>query len=88
MRGVQVKRLFLMFLFPVLIYGQEGRVLCQKLNLQPGTKASIQWERIFKSEARQKRLGIDKLTEREKKVLEVYLLEHAADSAHPMVPGL
>jgi hypothetical protein len=62
--------------------------LCQKLNLQPGTKASIQWERIFKSEARQKRLGIDKLTEREKKVLEVYLLEHAADSAHPMVPGL
>lgn len=83
-----MKRLFLLSLFPVMIYAQEGRLLCQKLNLQPGTKASIQWERIFKSEERQKRLGIDKLTEHEKKVLESYLLEHSADSAHPMVPGL
>ncbi len=87
--GAAVYRaVFILSLFSWVIFAQEARELCRQLDLQPGTKAAIQWERVFKSEERQKKLGIDRLSEREKALLKTYLLEHAADSAHPMVPGL
>lgn len=81
-------RALILCLLPLVIYGHQGKDLCRRLDLQPGTKAMIQWERIFKSKQRQKNMGIDKLSNKEKEELKRYLLDHAADSAHPMVPGL
>ena len=86
--AIVYRAVLILSLFSSVIFAHEARELCQKLDLQPGTKATIQWERVFKSEERQKKLGIDRLNDREKALLKAYLIEHAADSAHPMVPGL
>lgn len=62
--------------------------IAEKMNLYAGTKASVQWERIFSSDRRLKRLGLD-LLEYEKLIeLKHYLIKHAADSKQPVVPGL
>ena len=79
---------FVFFIFVSFLDAKSPKELCNEYGLKPGVKASIQWERIFKSKSRQKRLGIDGLNDEDKKKLEKFLIEHAADSAHPMVPGL
>ncbi len=66
----------------------EGKVLAKQLQLVPGTKASIQWKRIFKSAQKRKRYGLDTLSQEQLLALKQYLLEHAADSPKPIVPGL
>lgn len=67
---------------------REGESLAKQLQLIPGTKASIQWKRIFRSEQKRKRYGLDKLSQEQLLALQRYLLEHAADSPKPIVPGL
>ena len=62
--------------------------LAKSLNLYPGNKASIQWERIFSSERKQKKYSIDTLTKQQKEALRAYLVKYAADSDQPIVPGL
>ncbi|WP_373072313.1 hypothetical protein [Sulfurimonas sp.] len=62
--------------------------LAKKLNLYAGTKASIQWERIFSSERRLKRYKLDNLDEVKLIQLKNYLIKHSADSKQPVVPGL
>lgn len=62
--------------------------LAKSLNLYAGTKASIQWERIFSSERRLKRYKLDKLDEIKLIKLKNYLIKHSADSKQPVVPGL
>ncbi len=60
----------------------------QQLNLYPGTKATVQWERVFSSKRRLKRYGLDRLAYDKLVRLKYYLIEHAADSKQPIVPGL
>jgi len=57
------------------------------LNLSAASKASMQWERVFKSERKMKRYGIANLSEEEKKRLKHYLIMHAIDSDQPTVAG-
>ena len=58
------------------------------LKLIPASKAIVQWERVFSSEKRKQRYHIDQLSPEVQLLLKEYLIEHAADSSQPMVPGL
>ena len=62
--------------------------VCVELKIIPASKAIVQWERVFSSDKRMKRYAIDKLEPDVKDALKLYLIEHAADSSQPMVPGL
>ena len=62
--------------------------LAEKFNLFAGTKASVQWERVFSSDRRLKRYGLDSLEYDKLVELKHYLIKHSADSKQPIVPGL
>ena len=62
--------------------------LAKKLNLFAGTKATIQWKRIFTSPRHMKRYKVNTLSPEDRKQLMYYLILHAADSDQPIVPGL
>ena len=62
--------------------------LAKSLNLSAGSKAIIQWEKVFESERKMKRYKIDKLTDKEKEALKEYLIEHAIDSDQPTIAGI
>ena len=62
--------------------------VCVELKIIPASKAIVQWERVFSSDKRMKRFAIDKLEPDVINALKLYLIEHAADSSQPMVPGL
>lgn len=84
-----VTLLILLFLIsPAFASQSHGEALAKQLELIPGTKASIQWKRIFKSEQKRRRYGLDTLSQEQLRVLKRYLLKHAADSPKPIVPGL
>jgi ATP-dependent helicase/DNAse subunit B len=72
----------------ILTASSDMASLAKNLNLYAGTKASIQWERIFSSERRLKRYKLDKLDEIKLIQLKNYLIKHSADSKQPVVPGL
>ena len=59
-----------------------------ELKLIPASKAVVQWERVFSSEKRKRRYHIDQLSPDVQLLLKEYLIDHAADSSQPMVPGL
>jgi len=63
-------------------------LIAKELHLVAGKKAIIQWERVFKSERKMKKYGIDKLSKTQQIQLKKYLLDHAADSDHPTVAGM
>ena len=84
-----MKYLFLFFVFIVFnVNASEIKDLAKGLNLYPGNKASIQWERIFSSPRRLEKYGLYGLTKDTRDKLEIYLINHAADSEQPIVPGL
>ena len=60
----------------------------KQMGLFAGTKATIQWERVFSSQRRLKKSNLDTLSTKELKKLKAYLIRHAADSNQPIVPGL
>jgi hypothetical protein len=66
----------------------NAKVLSNKLHINPASKASIQWERIFSKQRKMKRFGIDKLTQDEKMILKLYLINHSADSDQPEMAGI
>jgi len=70
------------------IQNEDISHLAKKLNLYAGTKASIQWKRIFTSKRHMKRYHIDSLSTQDRTELMQYLIHHAADSDQPIVPGL
>ena len=70
------------------LYAKSVSTLAKEYNLYAGTKASIQWERIFSSERRMKKYKLDTLSFEMKNRLKSYLINHAADSEQPIVPGL
>ena len=85
------KVLLLLFLFvPTLFADSDDSIVkvCVELDLVPASKAIVQWERVFSSEKRKSRYGIDQLSLEVQQLLKTYLVEHAADSSQPMVPGL
>jgi len=61
--------------------------IAYKLKLSAGSKAIVQWERVFKSERKMKRYKIDKLTPQQQDALKEYLVNHAIDSDQPTVAG-
>jgi len=70
------------------LQAQSVSELAKELHLQAGSKASIQWERIFSSQRHKIKYKLQELSESQLKELKTYLIEHAADSEQPIVPGL
>ncbi len=88
---MQISKIFLFFttlMVSTLILHASPQEIAKKLHLVAGKKAIIQWERVFKSDRKMKRYGIDTLSKEEAKSLKNYLLDHAADSDHPTVAGM
>jgi len=79
--------LFLSIFISVNLNAIEVEALAQKLNLSAGSKAIVQWKRVFKSERKMKRYKIDTLSNEQKIALEEYLKNHAIDSDKPTVAG-
>jgi len=85
-----MKHIFLLsfvFFFFGSGWAKEPKVLIKELSLVPASKASVQWERIFKSQRKLKRYGLDKLSQTEREKLKKYLISHAADSDLPQYAG-
>ena len=80
--------LFILLFFSQFLLAYSVEELAIKLKLQAGTKASVQWKRVFSSPRHMKRYKIDQLDQTTRDLLESYLIEHAADSDQPIVPGL
>ena len=84
--------LLVLFLFNPLsarsIPSTDIQILTQDLGLVAGSKASIQWKRVFSSQRRLIKYKLDHLTPQTLTKLEIYLINHAADSEQPIVPGL
>jgi len=81
----------LVFLLLSSIYANNSESIANVSNglkLIPASKAIVQWERVFSSEKRKQRYHIDQLTPDVQLLLKEYLIDHAADSSQPMVPGL
>ena len=74
--------------FSVILFGNSSQELAKNLNLYAGTKAIAQWERVFSSDRRMRKYKINTLSDNEIYELEKYLIQHAADSDQPVVPGL
>ena len=62
--------------------------IAKKLNLYGGQKATIQWKRVFSSQRHLRRYNLQELPLQTRNKLKKYLIEHAADSDQPIVPGL
>lgn len=72
----------------ISLNADEMTQISKKLELYPGSKAKIQWERIFSDEKKMQLYKINTLSDDMKVKLKLYLIQHAADSEQPMVPGL
>jgi hypothetical protein len=64
------------------------QALTKELNIYPGSKATIQWNRIFSSQRHLKRYNLNTISKKRRDELQLYLIKHAADSQQPIVPGL
>ena len=84
------KKYLLSFIFiATLTYAsQDAAQLARDLNLYAGEKASVQWKRIFTSPRHMKKYKVDTLSPEQRAELMLYLIQHAADSDQPIVPGL
>jgi len=74
-------------LFVEVLHAKGPKELVKELSLVPASKASVQWERIFKSKRKLKKYKLDSLSDTEKKDLKKYLISHAADSDLPQYAG-
>ncbi len=80
-----------LFVFSTLfstLYAKDIATVASELDLYAGTKATIQWERIFSSKRRMQKYHINTLSQELQNRLKMYLIKHAADSEQPIVPGL
>ncbi len=80
--------LFVLFISVEYLNAQDISSIAKSLNLYPGTKASIQWERVFANERKLKKYSINTLKKSQQEELRAYLIKYAADSDQPIVPGL
>jgi len=67
---------------------REIQKIAKNFKLFAGTKASVQWERIFSTERRLKKYNLSHLPKDVRNQLKNYLILHAADSDRPIIPGL
>jgi hypothetical protein len=85
-----MRLLILLFvLLSSLLVADESDIakLAKTLHLSAGSKAIIQWERVFTSARKMKRYKIDKLSPQEREKLKAYLVNHAIDSDQPTIAG-
>jgi hypothetical protein len=82
------KLLAVSILLTTLSFGMTGAQLATQLHISPSSKAMIQWEGVFKSKRKMRRLGVNSLSEDEKATLKKYLIDHAADSPEPIAAGM
>ena len=75
-------------IFYINLYADDIGTLANRLNLDAGTKAIVQWERVFQFEKKMKRYKIDKLSKENQRKLKKYLIDHAIDSDKPLVAGV
>jgi hypothetical protein len=80
----------LIFILFSLAIGQEADIanLAKSLKLSAGSKAVVQWERIFKSKRKMKKYKIDTLSDSNRVNLKEYLINHAIDSDQPTIAGV
>ena len=71
-----------------VLFAASGSDLAKKLHISPSSKAMVQWEGVFKSKRKMKKLQINTLSDSEKEILKKYLIEHAADSPEPIAAGM
>lgn len=83
-----MKIVLLIISLSIILLAKDVSELARELSLYPGSKASIQWKRIFKSEKRLIKYKLIHLSPEVRNQLEEYLIDHAADSEQPIVPGL
>ncbi len=76
------------FVITTNLQALEISKLAKELNLYAGTKATVQWKRIFSSQRRIEKYKINLLDKETRDALKRYLINHAADSEQPIVPGL
>ena len=84
------KRLIALFalFFTITVFAADGKSLANQLGISASSKASSQWNRVFKKKRKMKKYGIDKLSDGDKASLKDYLVSHAADSDAPEVAGM
>ncbi len=80
-------RFFNLLMFCNFVFASTGAELASNLHINPSTKAQIQWKKVFKKPHKMKKYGIDTLSPLQQQSLLDYLIQHAADSDEPMVPG-
>jgi len=82
-------KLLLLLIVPLLLDANSasGEALAKRLHLSAGTKAIIQWERVFKSKRKKQKYNIVSLSANEQNALKEYLVAHAIDSDKPTVAG-
>ena len=85
-----MKYIILTILLSFTLHAQSSETvtLAKNLNLYAGSKAVIQWERVFSSSRHLTRYKLDSLSQKQRDDLKKYLINHAADSKQPIVPGL
>jgi hypothetical protein len=88
MRKVFALLLIVLTISSTNLFAKSGKELAVQLGLDASSKASRQWERVFKKERKMKKYGIDALSGNDKKALKDYLISHAADSDHPEAAGM
>ncbi len=75
-------------IFTISVFGASGKDLAKDLAISASSKASSQWNRVFKKDRKMKKYGIDKLSDADKAALKTYLVDHAADSDSPEAAGM
>jgi hypothetical protein len=83
-----VGKVILVICISLNLFGMDGKAIANKLGLSASSKATVQWERVFKKQRKMKKYGIDKLSDDEKNALKQYLISHAADSDAPEAAGM
>ena len=75
---------YLLIIIPS-IEAQSVSELAKELHLQAGSKASLQWQRVFSSKEYIQKYNLQKLSTERLKELKRYLIKHSADSEEPIV---
>jgi len=83
----RVIQYIVLIMITVNLQASDIEILVNKLKIQPGSKAILQWDRVFKSKRKMKRYKIDTLSFQDQQELEIYLKNHAIDSDKPTVAG-
>jgi hypothetical protein len=74
--------------FALTAFAADGKALATKLGMSASSKASAQWNRVFKKAKKMAKYGIDKLSAGDQAALKEYLIGHAADSDAPEAAGM